>query len=290
MAHNGHTSHFSERRERWASMLDQDIKEHVQGNTDSELIGALTAQFFRNDGGRDVRALERAVQKLTRLLDTEDRAYAEASDAPSNSSHFSSCNVGVFIREGNTISMVATRFRTGDGDPPSLYVTSGSAWRRSTSDPRFTDFSMVAGIPISDFVAQEYVGLGAVVVSSEPLSKGPQFKDQDYFLLAKDQMVSFEVNLEEKLDGTLRFSCLSHYCREDLEFRRKETLEGASDDDDGSISMAMQRRAIALLDEFRYSLIGAASILLVLSWTIVMCGINDCASNCKPPTEGIKED
>ncbi|GBG34785.1 Hypothetical Protein FCC1311_110072 [Hondaea fermentalgiana] len=158
--------------------------EHADGVTDSEYIGALFAHYLADDlGDADASAAQTLAERTEFSLDELRNALyktvqriqklSDEADAPSS--------LNFAVSDGR--HLVATRYRTSDEDPPTLYYSLGSDW-----DPALEQFSKVS-MPVGD----AHVLRGeTLLVASEPLSKNEDAM-RTWQPLIKDQMLSYDL-------------------------------------------------------------------------------------------------
>lgn len=160
----------------------------VRGQTDSEIAGALFTSYLNHSRGPvctrelfDFEELREAMFKTVQRID-------DTSPCVHNGS-----SLNFAVTDG--VSIIVTRFRTcKHEEPPSLYYSLDRNSRHEHSH---------------------------LWVSSEPLDAADDVRGREWVLLAKDQMLSYQVD-----KGDLILDCLSAACKAELTYRqRPKTLE-----------------------------------------------------------------
>ena len=170
--HNGSLPQFKKLKRSLHALLRDDIFTGITGTTDSEHIFALLLNNLP-----DVASEAIPIQQLiTAVEDTMALLLQLCVDAEITEP----CSLNIVVSDG--INIIATRFRSGVEEPPSLYYLWGS------------EFACTKG----RFVGKKGAHPKEIVISSAPLSRDMSSSDDlnsydgvgEWVLMPKDHMVS----------------------------------------------------------------------------------------------------
>jgi len=165
--HNGFIPNFSRVKRSLCLALEEEIYDGILGNTDSEHIFALFLSALPDRNNE---------LPIGVLADTIQAVFARIINTCEKKDIFEPCSFNVALTDGHNI--IATRFRNGDQEPPSLYYSSGC------------EFSYEAG----NFLNKEESVSNEIVISSEPLKKRSRCCEtgcvfDNWTLIPKDHML-----------------------------------------------------------------------------------------------------
>jgi len=166
--HNGAVSHFLRVKRKLVQSIPDDIFYAIKGATDSEHVFALFLDLLgksRDDPNITPHIMRDTLIKTIHVL----VSLVKVTEEPSDEHQFSSLN---FVVTNGKI-VVASRYRDGPEDPPSLYYHT------------FEKYELIEGHaavhPIKDDEKP-----GAVIIASEPVTDDPD----PWFLLPKNSIIT----------------------------------------------------------------------------------------------------
>lgn len=143
--HNGGIPHFEKIKRKLSNYLEFGCYQRISGTTDSEHVFALFLSLLSNRDSQisacDIaKTLNQTINMILRLC---DECGVEGG-----------CSFNFVVTDG--VHVVATRFRSSDGQPPSLYYNFGSKFC-----PRYGNFTCERSQSVP----------GGVIITSNPLNK-----------------------------------------------------------------------------------------------------------------------
>ena len=134
--HNGHIARFlTKRKTKWSKSVPESIQAQVLGSTDSEWLGAfIFSSFLSSLSSKDEGSSSTLNSGVNNrdlgsiLVDAVEGVLRTISDEDESEGSFSSINLVASLGES---VLVATRFRSGIEDPPSLYAHAGAKVRQN---------------------------------------------------------------------------------------------------------------------------------------------------------------
>ena len=167
--HNGFIPNFLKVKRALCMDFDDDIYRNILGSTDSEHIFGL---FLSNLPDR-LNPLSHEV-----LAETLDLTITKLSELCAKAGIFEPCSLNIAVTDG--VNVIATRFRNGSQEPPSLYYSFGS---------RFN-------VDEGNFENQDPEKASEIIISSAPLnrnsggdSEGEEATFLKWKLIPKDHML-----------------------------------------------------------------------------------------------------